>query len=85
MTRAMLLEMLEAERSRVESGFLDGVVLDAYVDKLLQHSEILIRSQGGGVLVFWHCIVIIGEAERPSFLFLSYPLKPVGEVSLSIC
>ncbi|WP_444989152.1 GNAT family N-acetyltransferase [Halomonas mongoliensis] len=56
MTRAMLLEMLEAERSRVESGFLDGVVLDAYVDKLLQHSELLIRSQGGrclGVLALY--------------------------------
>lgn len=47
MIRAMLLEMLEAERSRVEWGFLDAVILDAYVDKLLQHSELLIRTQGG--------------------------------------
>jgi ribosomal protein S18 acetylase RimI-like enzyme len=50
MTRTMMLEMLEAERARVESGFLDGVALDAYVDKLLQHSELLIRTQGGRCL-----------------------------------
>ncbi|MGJ7457416.1 GNAT family N-acetyltransferase [Halomonas sp. RA08-2] len=56
MTRIMLLEMLKAERARVIKGFLDGVDLDDYVDKLLNHSEILVRSRGNrclGILAFY--------------------------------
>lgn len=65
MTRKMLLEMINAERERSKEGFLEGVDLDEYVDKLLTHSEILIRSQGKrclGVLAFYCNSVLTGRA-----------------------
>lgn len=56
MTKTMLLEMLKAERTRVKQDFLEGVDIEQYVDKLLEHSEILVRSRGNrclGILAFY--------------------------------